>query len=103
MPLHAKLIAEVQGVIGIWPARFQFADVQAWVVGIARMAEVVGIDHVGIGTDMEGGVNEVWADYADLPVLADGLLLHGFSPEDAAKVLGGNYLRVWRKVREART
>lgn len=99
---HAKLIAAVRGVIGIWPARYQFADLQAWVVGMARMAEVVGIDHVGIGTDMEGGVNEVWADYADLPSLAGSLLTQGFSPEDAAKVLGGNYLRVWRKVTEAR-
>jgi len=100
---HAKLIAEGRGVIGIWPARFQFADVPAWVEGIARMVDVAGIDHVGIGTDMEGGINEVWADYADLPMLADSLLAHGFGPDDAAKVLGGNYLRVWRNVVEACT
>ena len=100
---HAKLIAQTQGVIGIWPARFQFADVPAWVEGMARMADVAGIDHVGVGTDMEGGINEVCVDYADLPVLADCLLRHGFTPVDAAKVLGGNYRRVWNTVVQARS
>ncbi len=95
---HAKLIAETQGVIRIWPARFQFADVPAWVEGIARMAEVAGIDHVRIGTAMEGGIHEVGADYVDLPVLTGRLLKQGFGPADEAKVLGGNSRRVWRKV-----
>jgi membrane dipeptidase len=99
---HAKVVAATGGVIGIWPSGFEFADLGAWVEGMARMAELVGIDHVGIGTDMEGGIDEVWADYAQLPLLADRLLRSGFGPEDAAKLLGGNFLRVWRAVVEAR-
>lgn len=47
---------------------------------------------------MEGGVNEVWDDYADRPAVADLLLRLGFSPAEAGKLLGGNYIRVFRAV-----
>jgi membrane dipeptidase len=77
-------------------------DARDWVAGIARMVDAAGVDHVGIGTDMEGGVNEVWDDYADLPAVADLLLRQGFSPEEAAKLLGGNYVRVFRQAAAAR-
>ena len=97
-----KLMADIGGVIGVWPARWQFANTHSWVEGIARMADVAGVDHVGIGTDFEGGIHEVWSDYADLPVLADALLKQGFSPEESSKLLGGNYMRVWKRVVEAR-
>ena len=45
---------------------------------------------------MEGGVYEVWADYADLPSVAD-LLRQGFSPEEALKLMDGNYVQVFDK------
>ena len=95
---HARLMAQAGGVIGIWPNGYQFVDAKAWVVDIARTVEVAGVDHVGIGTDMEGGVNEVWASYGDLPFLADLLLKQGFNPEEASKLMGGNYVRVFDKV-----
>jgi len=60
------------------------------------------VDHIGIGTDMEGGVNEVWANYADLPAVADRFLKQGFSPEEASKLMGGNYVRVFTKAYESR-
>ncbi len=99
---HAKLVAETGGVIGVWPSGFAFPDPKAWAAGIARMVDAAGIDHVGIGTDMEGGSNELWTDYGDLPAVADLLLLQGFSPAEAGKLLGGNYVRVFRKVAELR-
>ena len=99
---HARLMAEVGGVIGVWPSGFSFVDGRDWVAGIARMVDAAGVDHVGIGTDMEGGVNEVWDDYADLPAVADLLLRQGFSPAEASKILGGNYVRVFRQVAAAR-
>jgi membrane dipeptidase len=99
---HARLMAEVDGVIGVWPSGYSFVDARDWVGGIARMVDAAGVDHVGIGTDMEGGVREVWDDYADLPAVADLLLKQGFSPEEASKLLGGNYVRVFRKVAASR-
>jgi membrane dipeptidase len=99
---HARLMAQVGGVIGVWPSGYSFVDARDWVGGIARMVDAVGVDHVGIGTDMEGGVNEVWDDYADLPAVADLLLKHGFTPAEASKLLGGNYVRVFRRVAAGR-
>ena len=99
---HARLMAQVGGVIGVWPSGFSFVDARDWVGGIARMVDAAGVDHVGIGTDMEGGVNEVWDDYADLPAVADLLLRQGFSPAEAGKLLGGNYARVFRAAAAAR-
>ena len=99
---HARLMAQVGGVIGVWPNGSSFADARDWVRGIARMVDAAGVDHVGIGTDMEGGVTEVWHDYADLPAVADLLLRQGFSPAEAGQLLGGNYVRVFRAAVAAR-
>jgi membrane dipeptidase len=60
------------------------------------------VDHVGIGTDMEGGINEVWDDYADLPAVVDLFLRRGFTPEETGKLIGGNYVRVFRQAAAAR-
>jgi membrane dipeptidase len=99
---HARLVAQGGGVIGVWPSGYQFVDARDWVRGLARMVDVAGVDHVGIGTDMEGGVREVWSDYADLPALADLLLQQGFAPVEASKLLGGNYVRVFRQAAAGR-
>jgi membrane dipeptidase len=63
--------------------------------GMARMAEVVGVDHVGLGGDMLGlTVPSVFDSYAELPDLARALLAL-FNPEEVQKLLGGNYARVF--------
>jgi microsomal dipeptidase-like Zn-dependent dipeptidase len=49
-------MAQVGGVIGVWPSGFSFVDARDWVGGIARMVDAAGVDHVGIGTDMEGAM-----------------------------------------------
>jgi membrane dipeptidase len=56
---------------------------------------VVGIDHVGIGTDMGGiGASTIFTSYARWPSLADALLDHGHRPAEVVKILGGNAQRV---------
>ena len=45
---------------------------------------------------------EVWDDYADLPAVVDLCLRRGFSPVETAKLIGGNYVRVFRQVAAAR-
>ena len=95
-PDHARVIAGTGGVIGVWPPSSVFPDLRAYVEGFARMADVVGVDHVGFGSDMLGlTVPSVFDSYRDLPQLAQGLLDHGFLPEEADKILGGNYTRVF--------
>ena len=96
MPEHASLVAQTGGVIGVWPPASLFPTLDAMAAGIARMVDAVGVDHVGLGTDMRGLVGpSVLPDYDRLPALAEALLQAGFSPDETAKILGGNYRRVF--------
>ncbi len=95
-PDHARLVAQTGGVIGIWPPQSIFPDLTAMANGMARMADVVGVDHVGLGSDMLGLPHgAVFSNYRQLPDLAEAMLTVGFSPTDVGKVLGGNYARVF--------
>jgi len=63
---------------------------------IDRIVKLVGIDHVGVGSDFDG-VQVVPVDLksvADLPNLTKELLKRGYSESDIDKILGGNMLRV---------
>ena len=63
---------------------------------IDHVVKLVGIDHVGVGSDFDG-VQVVPADLssvADLPNLTKELLKRGYSENDIDKILGGNMLRV---------
>jgi membrane dipeptidase len=94
---HAKLIAETTGVIGVWPSSSQFADLHAMAQGMARMVEVVGVAHVGLGSDQLGLlVPSVLRTYADLPLLAEALQEVGFGSEEIGQILGGNYRRIFK-------
>ena len=96
-PDHARAIAGTGGVIGLWPPASIFPDLDAMAAGIARMADVVGVEHVGLGSDMNGLVGPSTFDsYRDLPRLADALSRRGFGPDDVRRILGGNYARVFR-------
>jgi membrane dipeptidase len=93
---HARLVAQTGGVIGIWPPESEFPTLDAMAAGMARMVDAVGVDHVGLGTDMRGLVgSSVFPDYDRLPALADALSRAGFSAADVGKILGGNYVRVF--------
>jgi membrane dipeptidase len=93
---HARLVADTDGVIGIWPVAATFPTLAAMAGGIRAMADVVGVRHVGVGTDMLGLVSpSVLDSYRKLPGLAGALLDAGFTREEAGMILGGNYARVW--------
>lgn len=91
---HARAIAATGGVVGIWPVN-DVANVSSYASGIARMVDVIGVDHVGIGTDQMGllGPSSL-PSYADLPQLAAALSSR-FRPDEIAKLLGGNYRRLF--------
>lgn len=66
--------------------------------------ELVGIDHVGIGADWDGGGGvDGMADVTDVPKITQALLDAGYSAEDIEKVWSGNVLRLLREVEAART
>ncbi len=63
---------------------------------IDHIVKLVGIDHVGIGSDFDGVqiTTTGLATVAELPNLTKELLSRGYSAEDVNKILGGNMLRV---------
>ena len=75
-------------------------SVQRVVDHIDYIVKLIGIDHVGIGSDFDG-VQAVPTDLstvAELPNLTAELLRRGYSEEDINKILGGNILRVMEEV-----
>ena len=74
---------------------------------IMHIAQVAGVDHVGLGSDFDG-VGETLPDglqdVATYPALLAELMRRGWSDADIAKLAGGNVLRVMRaaeRVKEA--
>jgi membrane dipeptidase len=102
---HARRVAETGGVIGAMPIVIKQRagdDIGAYVTHISRLADAVGVDHVGIGTDMDGiGPGAIFTSYTRWPSLAAALSGHGYSQSEVAKILGGNAQRVFQKVAEA--
>ena len=95
-PDHARVIAGTGGVIGVWPSSGTFHDLQEMAHGMKRMADVVGVEHVGLGSDMLGFINPpVFRGYEQLPALGDALMTAGFTKEEVGMILGGNYRRVF--------
>jgi membrane dipeptidase len=67
---------------------------------VLYIGERIGFDHVGLGSDFDGieQTPEGLEDVSKFPDLVAELLRHGVSNEDAAKIVGGNMLRVWKEV-----
>jgi membrane dipeptidase len=70
---------------------------------VKHLANVIGdAKHIAIGTDMDGGVGRDDIPFelstaADMPVVADHLSAAGFSDEDVRGIMGGNWLRFFRR------
>ena len=68
-----------------------------------RVVQLVGIDHIGIGSDYDGVGDTLpvgLKDVSTYPALIQGLLERGYSRKDIQKILGGNLIRVWKEVEE---
>ena len=79
----------------------KLATVSDVVDHIYHVVQVIGIDHVGIGTDFDGGggVNGC-RSVADMKNITMELLRRGYSKSEIGKICGGNVMRVFRKVEE---
>jgi len=70
---------------------------------IDHIAKVAGIDHVGLGSDFDGvsgQLPEGIDSAADLPKITEALMARGYSAEECRKILGGNFMRVFREVEQ---
>jgi membrane dipeptidase len=80
-------------------ARWAPANVRDFVNHIDHMVKLIGIDHVGISSDFDGGGGIVgWNNAAETPNVTIELVRRGYTEAQIAKLWGGNLLRVWRAV-----
>jgi membrane dipeptidase len=93
---HAKLVAAAGGIIGSWPSGMGQTSFSDYIDSIQRLVDTVGIDHAAIGTDMDANFKPVLRSYRDWGLIPAALLARGMHDEDVAKIMGGNFLRVFK-------
>ena len=65
---------------------------------IDHIVRLVGVDHVGIGSDFDGisSAPKELRDVTDMPLITKALLKRGYSKTDVRKILGENFIRVFQ-------
>jgi membrane dipeptidase len=83
-----------------WAAQFPRPPLKSLIDHLDHVAQVAGIDHVGLGSDFDGITSspEGLDSVADLPKITAALFERGYTREQIHKILGGNLLRVMREV-----
>jgi len=101
-----KCLADNGGVMGMnFSPSFidqdkERATVERVLDHIDHVVELVGINHVGLGSDFDGisSTPRGLEDVTKLPNITAGLVGGGYDEDEVMKVLGGNFLRVFRQV-----
>ncbi len=88
--LYAKYKAEIQAMR---PPLSMLID------HINYLVKLAGIDHVGLGSDLDGisVTPQQINDITDYPLITKALLKQGYSRSDIKKILGENFLRVYKE------
>jgi membrane dipeptidase len=95
---HAQAVAEAGGLVGAWPSGVTSTSLDDFADEVARLADLVGVDHVGIGTDMDANYRAVLRSYADFAALSHLLAQRDMSDAEIGKISGGNALELLRRV-----
>jgi len=104
MPIEAARVELSETDFGAYLAeleqigeRFPRASVADFVDHIGHVVGLIGIDHVGISSDFDGGGGVVgWDDASETLNVTRELVRREYSEEEIRKLWGGNTLRVWR-------
>jgi membrane dipeptidase len=100
-PDYARMVVESGGVVGAWIAVLREEKLPGMIRHMFRLIDALGIDHVGIGTDLPAGVAATeMPDFSRHPQLEAALRDRGLSNEEVEKVCSGNWLRVLKAVRD---
>ena len=100
--LPADRRVEYDRELAVIERQFPRASVADFVNHIDYAVRLIGIDHVGISSDFDGGGGvEGWNSAAESFNVTLELVRRGYSEEQIAKLWGGNLLRVWRAVERA--
>ena len=92
-----RAIAATGGVIGIgyWPGAICGTDPAQVAAAMKHVRDLVGIAHVGLGSDFDGAVT-VSFDTSELVLVTQALIDAGFSDDEIAAAMGGNVIRLLR-------
>ena len=95
---HARAVSEAGGLIGAWPSGVVSDTLDDFIDEVVRLVELVGVEHVAIGTDLDANFRPVLTEYGQFDNLDDGLVARGLRTEDVDRVLGGNAVDLIRTV-----
>jgi microsomal dipeptidase-like Zn-dependent dipeptidase/gamma-glutamyl-gamma-aminobutyrate hydrolase PuuD len=102
-----RALAKNGGVVQVCPLGFYVhadrkkANLTHFLNHIDHIVQVAGIDHVGIGSDFDGGGGIIGLKGAnDMINITTGLIERGYSDEAIEKIWGGNFLRVLTEVQK---
>jgi membrane dipeptidase len=81
-----------------WAAKLPRPKLDALIDHLHHVAQVAGADHVGLGSDFDGisALPQGLESAADLPRITEALVQRGYTKEQIHKMLGGNFLRVFK-------
>jgi len=87
---------EVDKFVGEHAAALAVPGIERLVEHIDHAVQVMGVDHVGLGSDFDGisVLPAPMKDATSLPLVTGALLARGYSDSDVRKILGENFLRV---------
>jgi membrane dipeptidase len=92
-----RLIADTAALNARRP--YTSADFDLYMRSLLHAVAVMGVDHVGLGADWDGGGGVIgMEDIRALPRITARLRREGMSAADIARIMGGNVLRVLRQV-----
>ena len=96
-------VAEAGGVVGLWPYHHQGhgpGDFDALMRHARHIADLVGPEHLCLGTDINGvpGTLDGFQGANDVRLIAEHLLSAGFGEYDVEGITGGNFMRVFEQV-----
>lgn len=101
-----RRVAQRGGLVGVVLYNPFLGDGEVTVDSVVRhvdhIASLVGPDHVGLGSDLDGGFRTDQApagisSVADLTRIGERLLARGYPDDAVARILGGNWIRVLRR------
>jgi membrane dipeptidase len=97
---YARMVADSGGVVGAWISVLHEEKFSGMIRHLFRLIDALGIDHVGIGSDLPTGVAATeMPDFSRHPQIAVALRGQGLTEDEVDKVCYGNWLRVFRTVR----
>lgn len=95
---HARAVSDAGGLIGAWPSGVTSTSLEDFVDEILRLVQLVGVEHVAIGTDLDANYRPVVTAHDDFAVLADRLVSRGLTSGETNQILGSNALELYRSV-----